>query len=108
MSEESFLSKANKYRKEIIVGLLIILLIVFMVQNNQDVTFHLVFTDMQVPLIVLILGFAALGASIVGVYWMLSVRDKNRTIKDLTREVVQLKEYAETQKELDQASKENT
>ncbi len=106
MAEESFLSKVNKYRKEIIVGLLVILLIVFMVQNNQDVTFHLVFTDMQVPLIVLILGFAALGAAIVGVYWMLSVRDKNRTIKDLSKEILQMKEFAETQKELDKATKE--
>lgn len=85
--EESFLSKMNKYRKEIVTSLLIILLIIFMVQNSHDVDFNLIFTDMQVPLIVLILAFAALGAAIVGVYWVLSSRDKKRTIKEMGNQI---------------------
>lgn len=93
--EESFLSKMNKYRKEIITGLLIILLIVFMVQNSHDVDFYLVFTDMHVPLIVLILAFAALGASIVGVYWMMSSRDKKRTIKEMGSQIGSLEKMME-------------
>ncbi len=97
--EESFLSKANRYRKEIFVGILIIILLIFMIQNSHDVDFNLVFTDMDVPLIVLILGFAALGAAIVGVYWILSNRDKKRTIKDLNRKVLDLEALLEAAKD---------
>lgn len=103
--EESFLSKANRYRKEILVGILIIILLIFMIQNSHDVDFNLVFTDMDVPLIVLILGFAGLGAAIVGVYWLLANRDKKRTIKDLNRKVLDLEAKLEVAKDANRAQK---
>jgi len=87
MSEESFISQMRKYRKEILVGLAILILLIFMVQNAHDVKFYLVFTDMSVPLIVLILGFTALGALTVGIYWMISNRDKKRDIKELKQKI---------------------
>ena len=93
MSEEkSFLSTLKEYRKEIIVGFLIILLLVFMIQNSHDVDFNLIVTDMDIPLIVLILGFSSLGAIIVGVYWYINNRDKKREKKELEKEVDSLKE----------------
>ena len=90
--EKSLGQKIVHYRREIIIGLLIILLIAFMVDNSHDVDFNLVFTDMSVPLIVLILGFACLGAMIVGLYWFIGSRDNKRDRKLLQKENKQLRE----------------
>ena len=87
MAEKSFLQKVKHYRKEIFVVFMAIILVIFMVQNSEDVDFDLVVTDMEVPLIVLILGFTALGAGTVGIYWFLSNRDKKRTIKEMAKEL---------------------
>jgi len=83
----NFVDTLKKYRKELIIGVMLILLVVFMIQNKHDVDFNLVFTDMQVPLIVIILFFSGLGAAIVGVYWIMASRDKKRTIKDMSTKI---------------------
>ena len=100
MEEKSFLEKVKHYRKEIFVGIIAIILIIFMIKNSHEVNFHLVFTKMDIPLIVLILGFTALGAGTVGIYWLISNRDKKRTIKNMAEEIAKKDEEIKMSKSL--------
>lgn len=91
MSEDrSFLENLAHYRKEIFMGIMIILLILFMVMNSQKVEFSMVFFKTEVPLIVLILLFSGIGAATIGIYWYLSNRDKKTTIKGLHKQIEKL------------------
>lgn len=77
----------KKYRKEIFAGFLIIIAILFLVKNAYDVTFHLVFFKIQVPLIILLTIFAAIGAGIVAVYWRFSHQEQKFKIRELQMEL---------------------
>jgi len=81
----------KKYRKEIFAGFLIIIAILFLVKNADDVTFHLVFFKIEVPLIILLTIFTALGAGIVAVYWRFSHQEQKFKIRELQSEVERLK-----------------
>lgn len=88
--DQNFLGWLRRNRKEVVVGMLILLAIVFLVKNSDPVEFDLIFWKVEAPLIVLLLLFALLGAGIVGIYWVLSNREKKHLIRALKREVEKL------------------
>jgi uncharacterized integral membrane protein len=83
----SFLDKVKKYRKEILVGLLGLLVLIFLVKNMDDVEFDLVFFKTDMPLIFLLLFFAAAGAGTVAIYWRMDNKDKKFRIRELEKEL---------------------
>ncbi len=88
--ERSFIENLAHYRKEIFIGIMVILVILFMVMNSQKVEFSMVFFKTEVPLIILILLFSGIGALTVGIYWYLSNRDKKVLITELKKQIDKL------------------
>jgi uncharacterized integral membrane protein len=82
----------KKYRKEIWVGFLVIVALLFLIWNSDDVTFHLVFFKLEAPLILLLGLFAAIGAGIVAIYWRFSHMEQKFKIKELQKEIEGLKQ----------------
>lgn len=88
--ERNFGQKLWHYRKEILIGILLILAIIFLVKNSDSVEFNMIFWTADVPLIILLLGWGSLGALIVGIYWLIGNREKKRDIRDLKKRIREL------------------
>jgi uncharacterized integral membrane protein len=80
--EESFLSK---YKKELIIGIIALILLIFIVQNSGEVNFNVVVTSFNVSLIVLILFFFALGMLTAGVFGHFRRKELKKKIKELEK-----------------------
>lgn len=83
------------YRKEIGVGILLIITALFMIQNSQTVKFWF-FSTMKVKLIFILLLFFLLGALTVWIYHFVNSRDKKKEIKRLNSQMNDLKEEVKT------------
>jgi uncharacterized integral membrane protein len=75
----------QKYKKEIIIGCIAMILLVFIVQNSGEVEFWLVVTPVKVSLIILILFFYALGILTAGVYGHYRRKELKKKIKELEK-----------------------
>lgn len=78
------------YRKEIGVGIILIISALFMIQNSQEVRFWF-FSSMEVRLIFILIIFFLLGALTVWLYHFINSRDKKKEIKRLKKEMSELK-----------------
>jgi putative membrane protein len=94
-NDNNTLKFIKQYRKEILIGILMLLVIIFLVQNSDDVEFSLVFWKMDVPLILLLVIWLLIGAVITGVYFFVSNKEMRKEIKRLKKEVDQKEEKIE-------------
>ncbi len=83
---ENFKKFIVEYRKELLVGLVVLFAIIFMVLNYQAVEFWF-FGTMHVPLILLLLLFLIIGGLAVGVYYYIKNRDQRAEIKFLKKQL---------------------
>lgn len=89
--EESFLIK---YRKEILIGIIAILMLVFIVQNSEEIEFQMIFVRLNISLIFLIALFFALGMLTMWIRFHAVVKDKNKIITDLEKRLKEQKDAA--------------
>lgn len=75
----------SKYKKEIIIGVIALILLVFIVQNSGEVPFRVIFVTFNVSLIILILFFFALGILTAGVYGHFRRKELKKKIKELEK-----------------------
>lgn len=75
----------SQYKKEIIIGVIGLLLLIFIVQNSHEVEFNMIFTSSKISLIVLILFFFALGMLTAGIYGHFKRKELKKKIKELQR-----------------------
>ncbi len=93
--EQSFLVR---YRKEIIIAIIAVLMLVFIVQNSDKTRFHLVFYTFEVSLIFLIAFFFAMGALTIWVRYYFLKKEKDRQIEQLEARIKKL-EQAQKQRD---------
>jgi uncharacterized integral membrane protein len=89
--KSGFVEFVKKYRKEILIGIIGVIALLFLIKNADEVTFDLVFFKTDMPLIFLLLLFAAIGAGIVALYWRMNHKDMKYKIKELQKELDDLK-----------------
>lgn len=96
--KRSFANRAvafiNTYRKEILVGLILLIAILFLVKNADEVEFDLVFFKIDAPLVFLLLLFGGIGAGIVALYWRMSQKDLKYRIRELEAKLKEKESYA--------------
>lgn len=80
----------KEYKKEIIIGIIIILMLIFIFQNMEQTEFTLFFVKMHFPLVILILMFFAIGAISVWVYSYFHKKELKRTIRTLEAKLKKL------------------
>jgi uncharacterized integral membrane protein len=85
--EESFIVK---YRKEIIIAVIALLMLLFIVFNSEKIDFSLVFFSISISKIFLIALFFALGMLTIWVRNYSLNKEKNNRIKDLEAKVKEL------------------
>lgn len=78
--EESFIIK---YKKELGIGLIAVLMLLFIVWNAKPVEFSLVFFTIQISKIFLIALFFVLGMITVWIRFRASNKEKDKRIKEL-------------------------
>ncbi|MFZ5552059.1 MAG: lipopolysaccharide assembly protein LapA domain-containing protein [Bacteroidota bacterium] len=82
--EESFY---QKYKKEIFIGTIALLTLVFIVQNSEQIPFQVVFFTINISIIFLITFFFAMGALTVWIKYYFTLKEKNKKIKQLEEEL---------------------
>lgn len=85
-----------QYKREIVVALLVILIVVFLYQNSEKVDFKLIFWTLHIPLIVLVLSFFALGALIAWGYNFFKSQEGKRELKRLKAELENIMKETKT------------
>jgi uncharacterized integral membrane protein len=89
--KSGFVEFVKKYRKEILIGIIGVIALLFLIKNADEVTFDLVFFKTDMPLIFLLLLFSAIGAGIVALHWRMNHKDMKYKIKELQKELDDLK-----------------
>ena len=79
-NEPSFISK---YKKEILIVLIAILMILFIVMNSGDVMFSLIFWKFPIPLVILILLFFTIGLVSAWVYSYFHRKELRKKVREL-------------------------
>lgn len=82
--EESFY---KKYKKEIFIGAIALLTLIFIVQNSEQIKFQMIFFSIDISIIFLITFFFAMGALSVWIKYHFTVKEKNKKIKQLEDEL---------------------
>lgn len=82
--EESFILK---YKKEILIGFIAFLMLVFIVQNAEEIQFQIIFIDMKISLIFLITLFYGMGLLTMFIRYHSVLKEKNKKIKELEKQV---------------------
>ena len=85
--EESFIVK---YRKEIVIAVIALLMLLFIIFNAEKIEFSLVFFSISISKIFLIALFFALGMLTVWVRNYSLNKEKNNRIKDLEAKLKEL------------------
>jgi uncharacterized integral membrane protein len=81
----------KEYKKEIVIGVIIILMLIFIFQNMDETIFTLFWVKMRFPLVILILMFFSIGAISVWVYSYFHKKELKRKIRTLEAELKKLK-----------------
>lgn len=100
---------------KVIIGLILALIVViFACMNMETATINFGFTQLDQPLIILIISATLIGAIIVALFSSTTIFSKNREIKSLKKEIEQLKENQQqivdqtVQQEKELLTKQNT
>ena len=82
--EENFILK---YKKEILIGIIAFLMLVFIIQNAEEIEFQILFIRMRISLIFLIALFYGLGLLTMFIRYHFVLKEKNKKIKELEKKV---------------------
>lgn len=85
--EESFIVK---YRKEILIVLIAILMLVFIVRNSHQIEFYLIFFPVKISVIFLIALFFGLGMLTVWIRYHFSNKEKDKRYKEMEERLKKL------------------
>lgn len=78
--EESFIVK---YKKELLIGLIAVLMLIFIVQNSQQIEFGLIFFRVKISVIFLIALFYGLGLLTMWIRFHYSNKAKEKRYKEM-------------------------
>ena len=78
--EENFIIK---YKKELLIGFIAVLMLIFIVQNSDEIEFQMLFIRLKISLIFLITLFFGLGMLTVWIRYYFITKEKNKKIKEL-------------------------
>ncbi|MBX7095577.1 MAG: LapA family protein [Flavobacteriales bacterium] len=90
MSQEKEQSFVVKYKKELLIGLIAVLMLTFIVRNSHQVDFYLVFFKVKISVIFLIALFYALGMITVWLRFHFLNKDKDKKFKQMEERLKEL------------------
>lgn len=89
----------SRNSKLIVVLILLFVVVLFAVVNAQPIILNLMFTKVELPLVVVMVASVLIGAVLVSIVMLSSVWEKNKKIKQLTQQLTD--EQQKTQYDLD-------
>lgn len=87
MAEEKEEVFIVKYKKEILIGLIAFLMMVFIVQNSAKIPFYILWIKIEISTIFLITLFFGMGLLTMYIRYYYILKEKNKKIKELEKQI---------------------